>query len=65
MREQVLDREGAVLETGKVTKLMARRGLGPAVLTEAEAGDIVQVTSTSRRATARAIRGAHLTYHAL
>jgi len=40
---QALNRDGEVLEQGKVTKLFARRGLGPVVLDTAQAGDIVQV----------------------
>ena len=45
---QVMDREGQVLETGKVTKLLARRGLGPVVVDEAEAGDIVQIAGLDK-----------------
>ena len=40
---KVLDREGKLIETGRVTKLLAFRGLERTGIEEAEAGDIVAV----------------------
>jgi GTP-binding protein len=40
---KVLDREGNVVETGRITKLLAFRGLERTGVEEAEAGDIVAV----------------------
>ena len=40
---KVLDREGNVVETGRITKLLAFRGLERSGVEEAEAGDIVAV----------------------
>ena len=40
---KVLDREGNVVETGRITKLLAFRGLEHTGVEEAEAGDIVAV----------------------
>jgi len=40
---KVLDREGKLIETGRVTKLLAFRGLERTGVEEAEAGDIVAV----------------------
>jgi GTP-binding protein len=40
---KVLDREGKLVETGRVTKLLAFRGLERSGIEEAEAGDIVAI----------------------
>ncbi len=40
---KVLDREGKLIETGRVTKLLAFRGLERTGIEEAEAGDIVAI----------------------
>lgn len=43
MAVKVLDRDGTVIETGRVTKVLAFRGLERTAVDEAEAGDIVAV----------------------
>ncbi len=52
---KVLDREGKVIETGRITKVMAFRGLERVPLDEAEAGDIVALAGLPNATVAHTI----------
>ncbi|MDP2411289.1 MAG: translational GTPase TypA [Pseudolabrys sp.] len=52
---KVLDREGKVIETGRITKVMAFRGLERVPLEEAEAGDIVALAGLPNATVAHTI----------
>tara|TARA_R110002096_G_scaffold43199_4_gene116430 strand:- start:38 stop:1162 length:1125 start_codon:yes stop_codon:yes gene_type:complete len=55
MTVRALDRDGTVVETGRISKLMAYRGLVRETLEEAQAGDIVTIAGLSEATVAHTI----------
>jgi len=52
---QCLTKEGVKLESGRITKILARKGTGKVELTNARAGDIVQIAGLAKATVAHTI----------